>query len=198
MQQTYEQLNGIKGHLNNVENINLEYQKKLFNQNELLIKEKKIWEIFLQEIEESMLQMTEQYKELAEQTKERDRKIEHLNNLIKIKDEEIEQLKKEIEELQLNRIELNNIKLNNEQLNIDYENIKADRDGLQTQLNEFERIILQMTEQYKLLANQTYERDKKIEQLMLEIKTMESKIEEKTRAFEEEKLKVWWDKLLGN
>jgi len=33
---------------------------------------------------------------------------------------------------------------------------------------------------------------------MLEIKTMESKIEEKTRAFEEEKLKVWWDKLLGN
>ncbi|OQA19412.1 MAG: hypothetical protein BWY64_00891 [bacterium ADurb.Bin363] len=198
MQQTYEQLNGIKGHLNNVENINLEYQKKLFNQNELLIKEKKILEIFLQEIEESMLQMTEQYKELAEQTKERDRKIEHLNNLIKIKDEEIEQLKKEIEELQLNRIELNNIKLNNEQLNIDYENIKADRDGLQTQLNEFERIILQMTEQYKLLANQTYERDKKIEQLMLEIKTMESKIEEKTRAFEEEKLKVWWDKLLGN
>jgi len=66
------------------------------------------------------------------------------------------------------------------------------------QLAEFEKIILQMTEQYKVLANQTYDRDKKIEKLSEEAKLLEMKMQEKTKEFEAEKEKQWWDKLLGN
>ena len=183
-------------------NSELETQKlkeasTLSSQNNV-VKEKEKLESFLKEIEEAMLQMTEQYKELAEQTKERDRKLEHLNNILNIKDEEIEQLRQELEELIMAQKESGEVKLMYEEQNIEYENTKAEREALQNQINEVEHVILQMTEQYKSLANQTYERDKKIEALGKELEERNKFINLQETALKTEKNRDWWDKILGN
>ena len=61
-----------------------------------------------------------------------------------------------------------------------------------------ENVILQMTEQYKSLANQTYDRDKRIEALTKNVEEKDRRLSLQERALKEEKSRDWWDKILGN
>ena len=175
-----------------------EKEAKTLSSQNVIIKEKEKLENFLKEVEESMLQMTEQYKELAEQTNERDRKLDHLKNILSIKDEEIDHIRKELEEVSLTYKELNDLKLTYEEQTIEFENIKAEKESLKNQLIEVENVILQMTEQYKSLANQTYDRDKRIEALTKNVEEKDRRLSLQERALKEEKSRDWWDKILGN
>jgi len=183
--------------MSELETVKIKEAETLSNQN-LLVTEKENLETFLKEVEESMLQMTEQYKELAEQTMERDRKLEHLKSILNIKDEEIEHIRRELEELSLTHKELNELRLKYEGQSIEFENMRAENESMRNQLSEVENVILQMTEQYKSLANQTYDRDRKIESLTKDLEEKKRCLNLKEKALKVEKNRDWWDKILGN